>query len=131
MLHKDKFAIGDKLNTMNKENNESGSLFSGQEPHQKEDMEQATKASGASFNLEPEKGISPDPDQYNGDDEQGNIKQMSVKDKQDTMAGGGAGTIDNVYENPDLNKGEFDVTQQDLETLDAQDKDLDDDGDSD
>lgn len=66
---------------MNDENDQHGSLLSGQDPHQKEEMDQATRASAASFNLEPEKGISPDPDEYNKGDEQGNIKQIHADEK--------------------------------------------------
>lgn len=71
---------------MNDENNQNGSLLSGQEPHQKEEMDQATRASAASFNLEPEKGITPDPDEYNRGDEQGNIKQIHT-DEDDSLPG--------------------------------------------
>lgn len=66
---------------MNEENENTGSLLSGQEPHQKEDFDQAERASAASFELEPEKGITPDPQTYNHGDDQGNIKQMPKADR--------------------------------------------------
>ena len=108
---------------MNEENENTGSLLSGQEPHQKEDFDQAQSASAASFELEPDKGITPDPEEYNQGDEQGNIKQMPKADH------AGSGESDAVNDNPDLDAGAFDVTTEDLkglEALDTDDQDSDD-----
>lgn len=68
---------------MSEEKKNTGSLLSGQEPHQKEDFDQAERASAASFELDPDKGITPDPEEYNQGDEQGNIKQMPKADNDD------------------------------------------------
>lgn len=102
---------------MNEENENTGSLLSGQEPHQKEDFDQAESASAASFELEPDKGITPDPQTYNQGDEQGNIKQMPKADST------GSGEFDPVNDNPDLDAGPYDVTNEDLKSLEALDKD--------
>jgi hypothetical protein len=102
---------------MNEENENTGSLLSGQEPHQKEDFDQAERASAASFELEPDKGITPDPEEYNQGDEQGNIKQMPRVDS------AGSGVFDQVNDNPDLDAGAYDVTKEDLKSLEALDRD--------
>lgn len=102
---------------MNEENENTGSLLSGQEPHQKEDFDQAERASVASFELDTDKGITPDPAKYNQGDEQGNIKQMPKAD------GTNSGEFDPVNENPDLDAGVSDVTSEDLKSLEALDTD--------
>lgn len=102
---------------MNEENENTGSLRSGQEPHQKEDFDQAESASAASFELEPDKGITPDPKEYNQGEEQGNIKQMPKADVT------GSGEFDPVNENPYLEAGTFDLTSEDLKSLGALDTD--------
>lgn len=102
---------------MNEENENTGSLLSGQEPHQKEDFDQAESASAASFELEPDKGITSDPEEYNQGDEQRNIKQMPKADGTDS------GGFDPVNENPDLDAGASDVTSEDLKSLEALDTD--------
>jgi hypothetical protein len=107
---------------MNEENKQSGSLLSGQDPHQKEDMDQATKASAAAFNLEPEKGISPDPDQ--NINEKNNIKEVPPKGD-DNFTGDISDNMEEVDNNLDSNEDEFEVTSEDLENLNAQDKDQD------
>ncbi|ACU03932.1 hypothetical protein [Pedobacter heparinus] len=102
---------------MSEEKKNTGSLLSGQEPHQKEDFDQAERASAASFELDPDKGITPDPEEYNQGDEQGNIKQMPKADHV------GSGGFDPVNANPDLDAGASDVTTEDLKSLDALDRD--------
>jgi hypothetical protein len=106
---------------MNKQNNQSGSLLSSQEPHQKEDIDQATGSSAASYTLEPEKGLTPDPDQYNKGDEQGNIKQRDIES--DSDAGAPALAFDEVND-INLNEDEFSVTNEDLKTLNGEDDDV-------
>ncbi|SMD10430.1 hypothetical protein [Pedobacter nyackensis] len=109
---------------MNEENNQSGSLLSGQDPHQKEDMDQATRASAASFNLEPEKGISPDPDENINVKEKTNIKEGRPKGDEN-FTGDISSNIEELDDTPDLSEGEFDVTPEDLKNLNAQDNDQD------
>lgn len=59
------------------EDNSDGSLMAGGDPHQQEDLDQAVTASEASFTLEPEKGLTPEPDEYNKEEDQDsyNLKQ--------------------------------------------------------
>lgn len=110
---------------MNKENKQRGSLLSGQEPHQKQDLEQAVRASEAAFNLETEKGISPDPGQYNNGGENGNIRHASRDNKQVDKPGDLGAELDQVRENTDLDATEYDLTSEDLQRLDTA-EDLDD-----
>jgi hypothetical protein len=60
------------------QNDYKGSLRASQEPHQREEMDQAESASNASFTLEPEKGLTPDPEEFNQGDAQNNIKQQAL-----------------------------------------------------
>lgn len=102
----------------NEENKENGSLLSGQEPHQREELDQATGASAGSFTLEPQKGITPEPDEYNKGGEQGNIKQLD--DRETDM--GSSAALDSVSE-IDLDADETTVTAEDLRALDGIDDD--------
>ncbi|HKG07023.1 MAG TPA: hypothetical protein VKB19_11220 [Pedobacter sp.] len=104
------------MNTEENENN--GSLLSSQEPHQKEEMDQATRASAGSFTLEPEKGITPQPEAYNKGDKQGNVKQPDHRNTDDTAAS----DFDPVNEvDPDAD--DTAVTEEDLRALDGEDAD--------
>ncbi len=110
---------------MNEENKQSGSLFSGQEPHQKEDMDQASRASEASFSLETEKGLTPDAEEYNQGEESGNVRQVKREDDADAdrMPGEGIVNIDDAEDDPDLDAGEYDVDSEDLKGLEPTDDD--------
>ena len=104
----------------NKENNkQSGSLLSGQEPHQKEDMDQATRASVAASSLEVEKGLSPEPDQYNHGESSENIRGVHGDVESGSERAAVTGNMDGAAENPDLDAGEFDVTSEDLKSLES------------
>ena len=113
---------------MEQNNKQDGSLLSGQEPHQKEELDQATRASAAASSLEVEKGLSPEPDQYNHGEPSGNIRGIHGDD--DAESGSerpaAAVNIDEVTENPDLDAGEFDVTTEDLKSLEAAEDNKDD-----
>jgi hypothetical protein len=71
------------------QNDYTGSLRASQEPHQREEVDQAESASNASFTLEPEKGLTPDPEEFNQGDVQDNIKQQALtgldQDQENTM----------------------------------------------
>lgn len=104
---------------MSEENKQSGSLLSGQEPHQKEDMDQASRASEASFSLETEKGLTPDADEYNQGEESGNVRQTKREDNADAdrVPGEGVVDIDDAEDDPDLDAGEYDLNSEDLKGL--------------
>ena len=104
---------------MENDNKQSGSLFSGQEPHQKEDLDQATRASAAASSLEVEKGLSPDPDQYNHGEPSENIRGAHPDKESGSERSAAAVNIDPETENPDLDAGEFDVTSEDLQSLEG------------
>ena len=108
---------------MNTEENQSdNSLLAGGEPHQREEMDQAEAASQASFSLEPEKGITPDPAEYNKGAAQENIKQASSSTAaQNTASGGSEGFYD--VSGVDLDEDENSVTTDDLQALDGIDQD--------
>ncbi len=101
------------MNTEQEEN--KGSLLSRQESHQREEMDQAEKASRASYTLEPEKGIT-DTGTYNQGAEQGNIKQ-SQNHQTDPIQ-----QFDPVSD-VDLDAGENDLTNDDLQALGGLDRD--------
>ena len=112
----------------NKENNKkSGSLLSGQDPHQKEDLDQATRASAASSSLEVEKGLSPEPDQYNHGEPSENIRGVHGDVESGSERSAAAVSIDSTSENADLDAGEFDVTSEDLKSLESMEDLADDD----
>lgn len=97
------------------QNNNSNSLRANQEPHQREEMEQADSASNASFTLEPEKGLTPDPDKFNQGDTQNNIKQIDPADDQHFEP---AGTANFEAVSPvNLDEDENTVTPDDLQAL--------------
>jgi hypothetical protein len=98
------------------ENNYKNSLLSGQDPHQKEELDQATNASAGSFTLEPEKGISPDPDEYNKGDKRGNIKETADQDFSDDPA-----PIFDAVSEVDPDADDNTVTREDLRALDGED----------
>ncbi|WP_442591358.1 hypothetical protein ACSBL2_09025 [Pedobacter sp. AW31-3R] len=98
------------------ENQQDDSLLAGQEPHQQEELDQATEASAASFTLEPEKGISPKPRDQG---EQSNIKQAEAADGDEAELSRGAG-FDTVNE-ADLDAGEYDLIDDDLQALSGPD----------
>jgi hypothetical protein len=100
------------------ENQNDNTLLAGGEPHQREEMQQAEAASRASFNLEPEKGITPDPAVYNKEADQQNIKQPNAADAQDTTSPG----FDPVSE-LDLDTDENSITPDDLQALNGLDQD--------
>lgn len=102
------------MNTEQEEN--KGSLLSSQEPHQREEMDQAEKASRASYTLEPEKGMTEEPGTYNQGDEQVNIKQ-SQNHQTDPIQ-----QFDPVSD-VDLDAGENDLTNDDLQALGGLDRD--------
>lgn len=108
------------MNTTENENDHS--LLASQEPHQREEMDQAEAASAASFTLEPEKGITPDPQEYNKGGAQDNIKQPDEQDHADITMSGGASGFDSVSE-VDLDEDETTITSDDLDALDAIDTD--------
>lgn len=47
------------------DNGKNSSLIPGHGPYQKKELHQAERVSVAAFTLEPDKGISPDPDEFN------------------------------------------------------------------
>ncbi|MEJ2880982.1 hypothetical protein [Pedobacter sp. GR22-6] len=100
------------------ENQKDNSLLGSQEPHQKEELDQASAASTPSFTLEPEKGIGPEP----GAEEQGNVKQAGTSIAAQVQAT--AGGFDPVNE-LDLDAGENDVTADDLQALGGADENAD------
>jgi hypothetical protein len=101
------------------DNKQSGSLLSGQEPHQKEDMDQATRASLAASSLEVEKGLSPEPDQYNQGEPSENIRGAHSDVESGAERAAVTTEMDGTAENPDLDAGEFDVTTEDLKSLES------------
>lgn len=103
------------------QNDNGNSLRSGQEPHQREEMDQAEAASKASFSLEPEKGITPDPDDYNKGATQGNIKQIDSSEDIE-RAPTGTQEFDTVSDT-DLNEDENAVTPDDLQALGGKEED--------
>lgn len=103
-------------------------LRSGQEPHQREEMDQAESASRASFTLEPEKGLTPDPEEYNKGAAQGNIKQTDQTDETDEgdVAPIGEPDFDSDVDadiDTELNADENTVTPDDLQALNGEDED--------
>jgi len=98
------------------ENQKDDSLLAGQEPHQQEELDQANAASAASFTLEPEKGISPEP---KGQGEHSNIKQAEAADGDEPEPSGAVG-FDTVNE-ANLDAGEYDLTDDDLQALSGPD----------
>src|SRR5689334_5518982 len=109
---------------MNTEKNQNeNSLLAGQEPHQKEEIDQATAASAASFTLEPEKGLTPDPDQYNKGAEQGNIKQTESADYEQAASSGTTGF--DAVSPVDLDADENTITEDDLQALGGVDENSD------
>lgn len=95
---------------MENETQNTGNLLSGQEPHQKEEMEQAEKASVASFTLEPEKGLT-----EIGNDTH-NIKKASGEGD---ASSAGFDSVSDV----DLDDDGTEVTEEDLQALDGRDED--------
>jgi hypothetical protein len=106
---------------MNTNQDNTGSLRASQEPHQREEMDQAESASKASFTLEPEKGLTPDPEVFNQGDAQDNIKQIDQTDKQQSEPAAAAGfdTVSPV----NLDEDEHTVTPDDLQALTGLDQD--------
>ena len=102
------------------ENQSDNSLLAGGEPHQKEEMDQAEAASHASFSLEPDKGLTPDPEAYNKGTAQENIKQASGTETENTTSPG----FDRVSD-IDLDEDENSVTPDDLQALNGLDQDED------
>lgn len=111
------------------DNKKSGSLLSGQDAHQKEEMDRATNASAAAFSLEVEKGLSPEPDQYNHGEPSENIRGAHLDKEIGSVGAAAPVNIDGAVENPDLDAGEFDVTSEDLKSLDAMEDDIEEDDD--
>lgn len=112
----------------NKENKkQSGSLLSGQDPHQKEDLDQATRASAAASSLEVEKGLSPEPDQYNQGEPSENIRGAHSDVESGYERSAASVNMDGTSENQDLDAGEFDVTSEDLKSLESMEDIADDD----
>ena len=107
----------------NQENQKANPLLSSQEPHQKEEMDQATAASTPSFTLEPEKGMTPEPENFNNGDEQNNLKQTDSSD-QDEVPSAGPVSFDSVSD-VDLDEDDNSVTSNDLTALNGEDDDLD------
>jgi hypothetical protein len=103
------------------QNDNTGSLRASQEPHQREEMDQAESASKASFTLEPEKGLSPDPEEFNQGDAQDNIKQIDQDDKRQSVPAGTA-SFDTVSP-VNLDEDENTVTPDDLQALTGLDQD--------
>ena len=95
---------------MNTEERNNGNLLSGQEPHQKEVLDQAERASQSSCTLEPEKGITGDED---GPAVESNIKQASVNGADPALKFGPVGKVN-------LDEDSY-VTDDDLQTLDGRD----------
>lgn len=108
----------------NQQNQNENSLLAGQEPHQKEEIDQATAASAASFTLEPDKGLTPDPDKYNKGAAQGNIKQTEPTGHDEPASLGSAG-FDSVS-SVDLDADENSITEEDLQALGGADENSDD-----
>ena len=103
------------------QNDNSNSLRASQEPHQREEMDQAESASSASFILEPEKGLTPDPEQFNQGDPQENIKQTDHTDAEQSETSG-AESFDAVSP-VDLDENDNTVTPDDLQALTGLDQD--------
>lgn len=103
------------------ENDKVNSFRASQEPHQREEMNQAEAASAASFSLEPEKGITPDPVEYNKGDAQDNIKQVEASDE-NIIEPGGAVSFDSVSD-VDLDEDDNTITRDDLQALNGLDTD--------
>ena len=105
----------------NDQNDKTGSLRASQEPHEREEMDQAERASNASFSLEPEKGIIQDPDEFNHDGAQENIKQVNHDGNQHVGPTGETG-FEEV--NPvNVDEDENTVTPDDLQALKGLDQD--------
>jgi len=100
---------------MNYNEERNGNLLSSQEPHQKEEMDQATRASTASFTLEPEKGLTVEPEAYNKDGAQRNIKQVERSDRENFIPSGN--TEFDPVNDADLNQDENSLTNDDLQAL--------------
>ena len=105
----------------NDQKDNSNSLRASQEPHQREEMEQAESASSASFTLAPEKGLTPDPEEFNQGDPQGNIKQTDRTDAGQSEPTGAEGfdEVSPIY----LDEDENTVTSDDLQALTGLDQD--------
>lgn len=103
------------------QNDNSHSLRASQGPHQREEMDQAEGASNASFTLEPEKGLTPDPEEFNQDDAQENIKQIDQRDQQQSEPAA-AMSFDAVSP-VNLDEDENTVTPDDFQALTGLDQD--------
>ena len=103
------------------QNDNTGSFRASQEPHQREEMDQAESASNASFTLEPEKGLTPDPEEFNQADAQNNIKQIDQNDTRQSEPAGAA-SFDAVSP-VNLDEDENTVTRDDLQALTGLDQD--------